>query len=901
MAINADRDLLFGLLALQNGMINQGQLLAAFQAWTLDKERGLADHLQARGEITAARRAAIEALAAIHVDAHGGDVGKSLAVVSFDRRALARLAELAEPAIEATLARVARNKGGPATEPDVGDADRTAAYSVGAATSDGQRFQILRPHARGGLGAVFVALDTELHREVALKQILERHADDAVSRQRFLIEAEITGALEHPGVVPVYGLGTDAAGRPYYAMRFIKGDSLKDAIAKYHELTGPRELELRRLLRRFLDVFNAVDYAHSRGVIHRDLKPANIIVGKHGETLVVDWGLAKAVGRADPSAGEQTLMPSSSGSSSETLPGSALGTPAYMSPEQARGELERLGPPSDVYSLGATLYCLLTGKPPFENDDVGAVPARARRAVRSAVPARFVGREGARGRLPEGHGDPERGPLSDGEGAGRRPGAVDGRRARDRLARAAVAASPAVGRRNRTVVMTIAASLLVALAGTGAVLAVQTRANGQLRRANNELAAANGRVAAANTELKAANERDKERFRLAMDAIKLFHGEVSQDLLLKERQFEGLRTKLLNGAADFYGRLENLLKGHADRDSRSALGKAYDELGTLTETIGDQTRALAVHRQALAVRRALFSEPGADAGTKLDVALSLLSAGALQQSTGDLAGARAACDEAKMLAEEAERDPAEARQAQQALGRARQLSGRLSFDRGDLAGALADWGGALTIRQKIADANPENAEILTEVSSSAHNSSTVLQRLGQFADAIAMMERARSAAEKAVRIDGSILRYQSILALHHLGLGSLLGVKGDRIGARAAYDRALVISQKLADSNPSVTSFQQDLARSYSTIGSLLEHTGDLAGGAGGPRTGAGHSTKTRRCKPQRHAVPARAGDERIFPRHAALPGRRPDRSTGSIRPGPGDPSEAGRRQSDRD
>ena len=95
-------------------------------------------------------------------------------------------------------------------------------------------------------------------------------------------------------------------------------------------------------------------------------------MGKHGETLVVDWGLAKAIGRADPSAGEQTLAPSSAGSS-ETLPGSALGTPAYMSPEQARGELDRLGPRSDVYSLGATLYCLLTGKPPFEGDDIGAI------------------------------------------------------------------------------------------------------------------------------------------------------------------------------------------------------------------------------------------------------------------------------------------------------------------------------------------------------------------------------------------------------------------------------------------------------------------------------------------------------------------------------------------------
>ena len=112
---------------------------------------------------------------------------------------------------------------------------RETSYSVGSNTSGSQRFRVLRPHARGGLGAVFVALDAELNREVALKQILDHHADDAMSRQRFLIEAEITGGLEHPGIVPVYGLGTYDGGRPYYAMRFIKGDSLKEAIERFHD------------------------------------------------------------------------------------------------------------------------------------------------------------------------------------------------------------------------------------------------------------------------------------------------------------------------------------------------------------------------------------------------------------------------------------------------------------------------------------------------------------------------------------------------------------------------------------------------------------------------------------------------------------------------------------------
>jgi eukaryotic-like serine/threonine-protein kinase len=372
----ADRDLLFGLLALQNGLIDQVELVAAFQAWTREKARSLADHLENRGDIDGDDRAAVEALVGRHLKKHGGDTAKSVASIPAGPATRARLEALGDAELTAMVANVRPGS----TEADSELAsDRTTTYDVGSSTSDGHRFRVLRPHARGGLGAVFVALDSELHREVALKEILAAHADDPVSRQRFLLEAEVTGGLEHPSIVPVYGLGTYGDGRPYYAMRFIKGDSLKDAIAAFHADAslsrdrGARSLALRKLLMRFLDVCNAIGYAHSRGVLHRDIKPGNIIVGKHGETLVVDWGLAKPTGHADPSAGERTLVPSSASGSSETLPGSALGTPAYMSPEQAAGDFDRLGPTADVYSLGATLYCLLTGKPPFEGDDVGAI------------------------------------------------------------------------------------------------------------------------------------------------------------------------------------------------------------------------------------------------------------------------------------------------------------------------------------------------------------------------------------------------------------------------------------------------------------------------------------------------------------------------------------------------
>ncbi len=241
---------------------------------------------------------------------------------------------------------------------------------------------------------------------------------------------------------------------------------------------------LRKLLRRFMDVCNAIDYAHSRGVIHRDIKPANIIVGKYGETLVVDWGLAKPMGRVEPGtgSGERLLMPSSASGSSETLPGSALGTPAYMSPEQAEGQLERLGPRSDVYSLGATLYCLLTGQPPFAGDVVDVIRAVQKgdfRPPRQLDPNIDPALEAiclkAMAHKPEDRyassralaDDLDRWMADEPVTAWREPFARRARR---------------WARRNRTAMTAAAVALVAGVVGLSAVLAVQTRAKADLRR-----------------------------------------------------------------------------------------------------------------------------------------------------------------------------------------------------------------------------------------------------------------------------------------------------------------------------------------------------------------------------------------------------------------------------------
>ena len=273
--------------------------------------------------------------------------------------------------------------------------------------ANGTRYEPLRFHARGGLGEVLVARDAELDRVVAVKRIQGRYAGDPGSRRRFLREAAITARLEHPGIVPVHGLVQDESGQPCYAMRFVEGDTLADAIKRFHEADKPgrdaaeRSVALRQLLGRFAAVCNTIAYAHSRGVVHRDLKPGNIILGKYGETLVVDWGLAKAdAGGHESEDVEEHESPSlapceqSSWNGNDTKPGRAMGTLEYMSPEQATGQWDQVGPASDIYSLGATLQAILTGQAPFRRDDIRVVGSRVQRGhhrrpreVKTAVPA----------------------------------------------------------------------------------------------------------------------------------------------------------------------------------------------------------------------------------------------------------------------------------------------------------------------------------------------------------------------------------------------------------------------------------------------------------------------------------------------------------------------------------
>lgn len=249
----------------------------------------------------------------------------------------------------------------------------------------------------GGVGRVLLGFDQRIGREVAIKEMLDQAAnEDMALNARFLREARITGRLEHPGIVPVYDLGVKQSGAPYYVMRLVRGDTLAKALKECNSEPLAEHALSRRLalLDRLIDVCEALAYAHSKGVVHRDIKPGNIVLGPFGETIVLDWGLAKVENEAE------TPLPASHPHSHDadlTQFGDILGTPAYMAPEQADPEIGEIDARSDVFALGCILYYLLNGRPPLQgNADqilsqlVSAAPMPDARNPKLAAPAELI-------------------------------------------------------------------------------------------------------------------------------------------------------------------------------------------------------------------------------------------------------------------------------------------------------------------------------------------------------------------------------------------------------------------------------------------------------------------------------------------------------------------------------
>ncbi len=930
-ASQSDRNVLFGVLALQMELITREGLIAALQAWTLQKSRPLGELLVELGHMSAEDRAALEPMVDRHVTKHGGSAEQSLAALSSVSEVAAELHDVNDADVQQSLRHAVASESRQAgfkssVLPFNGPSDSVASASnaegddlppqLQPTISYGHaqeqqgllRFQLLRPHAEGALGKVWIAQDRELNREVAFKEIKPKRAHDRNSRGRFVLEAEITGGLEHPGIVPVYGLGHFADGRPFYAMRFIRGRSLRTAIKQFHKANGGRQpsgdgdvtsrsieqpanarrspdfasIAFRNLVQRLIDVCNAIAYAHSRGVLHRDLKPGNIMLGKYGETLVVDWGLAKAKGQSfDPVAAtsqasldrEPSLIPQSSADVALTQMGSAIGTPEFMSPEQAAGRLDLLGPASDVYGLGATFYELLTGQAPIgarpggeseklttpellRRAEQGEFPAP--RAVLAAVPnpleavclkamsrdpaARYATAQA----LAE---DLERWLAGDPVSAWPEPVIVRARR---------------WVKRHPTLVVSTAATVLISLVSLAAIASVVGQSNRTLATKNIELEQSNQREQEASS-LAQENARKAQENATKAEQNAAVAREQSQ-LALKSLQsvIFDIQRKLKNvpGAGDLQrsllqtalARLQEVSdqfasRGAIDRNTMTALydlGDVFLRIGSESRTgfqpvhsgkDGLETRptddgplasARKVYQQAFDIAQKLAAADPSDARAQRDLFISYNKLGDLQLQSGRVTEALGSYQKGLEISQKlAAADPSDA-QAQRDLSISYQRLGSVQLQSGQVTEARGSYQKFLENSQKLAAADPSDVQAQRDLSGSYSMLGDVQRRSGEVTEARGSYQKGLEINQKLAAADPSDARVQRDLSASYMLLGSVQLQSGQVTEARGSYQKGLEITQKLAAADPSDAQLQGVLAGLYDFLGTVQLQSGQV-------------------------------------------------------------------------
>jgi serine/threonine-protein kinase len=495
-----------------------------------------------------------------------------------------------------------------------------------------------------------------------------------------------------------------------------------------------------------------------------------------------------------------------------------------MSPEQACGDLDRLGPRSDVNALGATLYCLLTGRPPLEGEDVGELLRKVQagdfrtpreidpaldRALESvclrAMAHRPADRYASAKALAE---DVERWMADEPVSAWREPLARRARR---------------WARRNRTAVTAAAAALLAGVIGLSAVLTVQMRAKADISRALRRETNANAALAVANEELGRSQAAVQARYELAAEAIKTFHTGVLGDFLLKEEALKEIRDQLLKSAADFYVKLGALLGRETDPASRRSLAAANFELAELTGKVGRAEEALAAHRAVLAARESLAAEPGADAGAMVELGRSLTAVAGLRGATGKTDDAVAAYRRSEAsLAGPAGSDAA----ALAALAACRSRLGQLLSDTDRTDEALTAYRRARADQESLAAAAGASDEARRDLADTVDRIGFVLSRTGQPAKAEAELRMALVLRRRLADDHPAVTDFRDALASSHFNLGILLQQTGRQAEAEAELRTALALWRKLADDHPAVTGFRRSLGRTHQNLGLLLRERG---------------------------------------------------------------------------
>ena len=722
------------------------------------------------------------------------------------------------------------------------------------------RYRPTKFHARGGLGAVYRAEDKELKRMVALKEILPEYSLNPRYQEKFVFEAEVTGSLEHPGIVPVYGLGRYSDNQPYYAMRFIRGSSFRSTIEEFHHRHPTPaggtyfSREFRSLLRRLIETCNTIHYAHQHGVLHRDIKPDNIMLGKYGETLVVDWGLAKLMKDNTRQAATDSEWPliALSGGSSKTRYGSAVGTPMYMSPEQAFGKHDELDGRTDVYSLGAMLFNIVTGSHPVDGTSSSDVVSKVRngtiRKLNSVVPAAPAALASICAKAMA---------LDSGDRYATALELADDidRWISDEVVLAHIGKESMLERTGRLIrryrswtISGVAALLMVTAIATVAAFLIN-RAKEKEEVAKLEA-----------TEFK---QEAVARYRDSRDAIDTWLIQ-SSDALEYFPGTQPVREQLLQLAIEDYEKLAK--RGSRDPELELERGRVMLRLGDLAQMQQDYSASRSYYEQALAVfdiapqDRAVATRFESERGNiltrigislaaeekALDAERSLKDAIAMLTSTvnetadsmtrrylaaafanqGELFARQQRFDDAATSLEEAVRqyamlDIASDEKAALGIARSRELLGRLHTQQGDHAKASKYLDDAVQGLLPLVTAQPDHPEFRDSLASAYISLASSFRSRGMEAEQLLALQSSVESYEVLCKALPDVPRYEESLSITLTDLGLTLHEAGENHTAEETLLEAKEILSRLASSFPQVPRFREELAGCLDALGQV--------------------------------------------------------------------------------
>jgi tetratricopeptide (TPR) repeat protein len=648
--------------------------------------------------------------------------------------------------------------------------------------------------ARGGMGRIRTARDRRLGREVAIKELLHLGSD---ARARFEREARITARLQHPAIVGILEAGTWPGGEPFYAMKLVAGEALDRAIAKRPSL----EARLA-LLPNVIAVADALAFAHSRRVIHRDLKPGNVLVGEFGETVVIDWGLAKDLTLPDGDPDASGALGEGAAGAHRTVAGAVMGTPAYMPREQAAGEPVDEG--ADVYAIGAILYHLLAGVPPYSGSTTEEVLEKVLSSscapLRDVVPAApvdliaivekamAVERRARYGSAVDLVADLKRFQTGQLVGAHRYTAW--------HLAKRWL-------RRHRAVVGV--AGLAVCLLVTGAVISV--------RRILSEQAATEAQRTLA--EVRRAEAEDLLGYMLVdlKDKLEpLGKLPLLQDVAERATRFFATRPTT-NEPGDLEARATVLVN-----------------VGEVLLAQGDAVGAVSQFQAALAIRRSLLARDPASDSVRLAVADALAHAGEGSMAQGDSTAALALHQEALALREQAALNLPADRKVQGAAAESHRAVGDVLMMRGDLEGAGGAFERALGIATGLATVAPEDPEWHAARGAASERLGKVARASGDGAGALVHYRAALEVAESlALRDPGDAIRRRDVAAANdRIGFVQLY-MTGDVSGAETSFRTSVELLQRLVADDPTNAAWKRDLALAHQGVGEAARAAGRLA------------------------------------------------------------------------